>query len=85
MRRKADPDEVLKGIVRVGTRLVKYPGRWSEERWKVVNVFVHRKYCNRLFVLERWLKRKRRHVYEVETEFMLRGFYGRAGKVEVKS
>lgn len=67
-------DEIrLPGRIRVGTRVVRHPGQHLEERWKVVNIF--NRHGVRMFVLEMWLKRKRRWVYEVVPEYILRSFY----------
>lgn len=61
------------GRIRIGTRFRKNPGQHFEERWKVVNIFD--RHGVRMYVLEMWLRRKRRWVYEVEPEYILRNFY----------
>lgn len=64
--------------IRVGTRLVQTPSAPNphERTWKVAAIFKRR--GERFYVLERWMKRKRKHQYEVECEFILRRFWGPA-------
>lgn len=74
MKRKSKQNERFSGILRIGTRLLKYPGSPRPERFKVVNKFIWR--GERVFVLETWFKHKRRFSFDVVPEWAIREFYG---------
>jgi hypothetical protein len=73
-------DRKFNGVIRKGTRLVQYPSasNQAERTYKVVAIFDFHG-CT-MYTLARWLRRKRRHVFTTEPEFVLREFWGRPEK-----